>query len=177
MQLLTVAWYRVIALFTLYFLVDDTSIMILALPCNRGFTHTYWCMSDTHQRRLYSDGEMRKAIKALFFNFVNTNTFTFVEFNLTIKIGPPSLQNFLFKNFIIRMIKSFFLNTTQCSCRKLTPMIYRTAGHLNYDISFVSLTSRLMAGILDQGCHLTVPRRQGRFLNEKQISLCSLLDL
>ena len=31
MQLLKVAWYRVIALFTLYFLVYDTSIMILAL--------------------------------------------------------------------------------------------------------------------------------------------------
>ena len=38
MQLLKVAWYRVIALFTLYFLVYDTSIMILALPCNRGFS-------------------------------------------------------------------------------------------------------------------------------------------
>ena len=37
MQLLKVAWYRVIALLTLYFLVDDTSIMILALPCNRDF--------------------------------------------------------------------------------------------------------------------------------------------
>ena len=31
MQLLKVAWYRVIALFTMYFLVYDTSIMILAL--------------------------------------------------------------------------------------------------------------------------------------------------
>jgi hypothetical protein len=38
MQLLKVAWYIVKALFTLYFLVYDTSIMILALPCNRGFT-------------------------------------------------------------------------------------------------------------------------------------------
>ena len=35
------SWYRVIALFTLYFLVDDTSIMILALPCNRGFMCTF----------------------------------------------------------------------------------------------------------------------------------------
>jgi hypothetical protein len=41
MQLLKVAWYRVIALFTLYFLVDDTSIMILALPCNRGFSSSF----------------------------------------------------------------------------------------------------------------------------------------
>jgi hypothetical protein len=40
MQLLKVAWHRVIALFRLYFLVYDTSIMILALPCNRGFTKT-----------------------------------------------------------------------------------------------------------------------------------------
>ena len=44
MQLLKVAWYRAIALFTLYFLVYDTSIMILALPCNRGFRQVslYW---------------------------------------------------------------------------------------------------------------------------------------
>jgi hypothetical protein len=35
-------WYRVIALFTLYFLVYDTSIMILALPCNRGLSVWYW---------------------------------------------------------------------------------------------------------------------------------------
>jgi hypothetical protein len=31
-QLLKVAWYRVIALFTLYFFMYDTSIMILANP-------------------------------------------------------------------------------------------------------------------------------------------------
>jgi hypothetical protein len=37
MQLLKVAWCRVIALFTLYFLVYDTSITMLALPYNRGF--------------------------------------------------------------------------------------------------------------------------------------------
>jgi len=36
MILLKVAWYRVIALFTLYFLDYDTSIAILALPCNRA---------------------------------------------------------------------------------------------------------------------------------------------
>ena len=37
-----VAWYRVIALFTLYVLVYDTSIMILALPCNRDLsTHPF----------------------------------------------------------------------------------------------------------------------------------------
>jgi hypothetical protein len=35
-KLLKVAWYRVIALFTLYVLVYDTSIMILAFPCKRG---------------------------------------------------------------------------------------------------------------------------------------------
>ena len=40
-QLLKVAWYRVIAVVTLYFLVYDTSIMILALPCNRGFTNDH----------------------------------------------------------------------------------------------------------------------------------------
>ena len=40
MQLLKVVWHRarVITLFTLYFLVYDTSIMILALPCNRGLS-------------------------------------------------------------------------------------------------------------------------------------------
>jgi hypothetical protein len=38
MQLLKIACYRVIALFTLYFLVYDTSIMILALPYNRAFS-------------------------------------------------------------------------------------------------------------------------------------------
>ena len=48
-QLLKVAWYRVITLFTLYFLVYDTSIMILALPCNKGFTYKVWCpVSSTH---------------------------------------------------------------------------------------------------------------------------------
>ena len=47
MQLLKVAWYRVIALFTLYFLVYDTSIMILALPCNRGFSE-YTSFIDTN---------------------------------------------------------------------------------------------------------------------------------
>ena len=38
MQLLKVAWCIVKPLFTLYFLVYDTSIMILAFPCNRSLT-------------------------------------------------------------------------------------------------------------------------------------------
>jgi hypothetical protein len=41
-QLLKVAWYRVIALITLYFFMYDTSIMILALPCNRGLSEEGW---------------------------------------------------------------------------------------------------------------------------------------
>ena len=177
MQLLTVAWYRVIALFTLYFwlMIQVSWYLLYRVTGALHIRIDVWVILTSEDFTVTV--RWGTATKALFFNFVNTNTFTFVEFNLTIKIGPASLQHFLFKNFIIGMITSFFLNTTECLCRKLTPMIYRTAGHLNYDISFVSLTSRLMAGILDQGCHLTVPRRQGRFLNEKQISLCSLLDL
>jgi hypothetical protein len=46
MQLLKVAWYRVITLFTLYCLVCDTSIMILALPCNRGLSMLVLCAID-----------------------------------------------------------------------------------------------------------------------------------
>ncbi len=56
-QLLNVAWYRVITLFTLYFLVDDTSIMILALPCNRGLTlqqnHIKLFWGKIHQNQHY----------------------------------------------------------------------------------------------------------------------------
>jgi hypothetical protein len=67
MQLLKVAWYRVIALFTLYVLVYDTStcIMILALPCNRGFTGTH------HWWKRKKDGQIGSSSKTCFPRFKN----------------------------------------------------------------------------------------------------------
>jgi hypothetical protein len=62
MQLLKVAWYRVIALFTLHFLFDDTSITILALPCIRGFSLSdqgYLKLSNHYKSTGY-DGDLRK---------------------------------------------------------------------------------------------------------------------
>jgi hypothetical protein len=61
-QLLKVTWYRVIALFTLHFLFDDTSITILALPCNRGFSLSdqgYLKLSKHYKSTGYN-GDLRK---------------------------------------------------------------------------------------------------------------------
>jgi hypothetical protein len=71
MQLLKVAWYRVIALFTLYFLVDDTSIMIFALPCNRGLRVHHFVFTEI----IYNLWKNTCYLVPLFRKFVKFNLF------------------------------------------------------------------------------------------------------
>ena len=79
MQLLKGAWYRVIALFTLYFLVDDTSIMILALLCNWGLSVHYF--------------DNRNCLPKLIFNIIILFTFDVDHVHVHIQLS----LSFLYK--------------------------------------------------------------------------------